>query len=85
VICVTAPSRGNALGLRGTPGVGVGFCQTQRENQEPHQGMDDVITYRFLLQSAAAAAAYSAQGFQAARAENPPGVTDTENQDRPDQ
>jgi hypothetical protein len=47
--------------------------------------MDDVITYRFLLQSAAAAAAYSAQGFQAARAENPPGVTDTENQDRPDQ
>jgi branched-chain amino acid transport system substrate-binding protein len=38
----------------------------------------DMITRRFLLQSAAAAAAYSAQGFRAARAENAPGVTDTE-------
>ena len=37
-----------------------------------------MITRRFLLQSAAAAAAYSAQGFGAARAENTPGVTDTE-------
>jgi branched-chain amino acid transport system substrate-binding protein len=37
-----------------------------------------MITRRFLLQSAAAAAAYSAQGFPAARAENAPGVTDTE-------
>jgi branched-chain amino acid transport system substrate-binding protein len=37
-----------------------------------------MITRRFLLQSAAAAAAYSAQGFGAARAENAPGVTDTE-------
>ena len=37
-----------------------------------------MITRRFLLQSAAAAAAYSAQGFRAARAENAPGVTDTE-------
>jgi branched-chain amino acid transport system substrate-binding protein len=36
-----------------------------------------MITRRFLLQSAAAAA-YSAQGFRAARAENVPGVTDTE-------
>jgi branched-chain amino acid transport system substrate-binding protein len=37
-----------------------------------------MITRRFLLQSAAAAAAYSAQGVRAARAENAPGVTDTE-------
>jgi branched-chain amino acid transport system substrate-binding protein len=37
-----------------------------------------MITRRFLLQLAAAAAAYSAQGFRAARAENAPGVTDTE-------
>jgi branched-chain amino acid transport system substrate-binding protein len=37
-----------------------------------------MITRRFLLQSAAAAAAYSAQGLRAARAENAPGVTDTE-------
>jgi branched-chain amino acid transport system substrate-binding protein len=37
-----------------------------------------MITRRFLLQSAAAAAAYSAQGFRVARAENAPGVTDTE-------
>ena len=37
-----------------------------------------MITRRFLLQSAAAAAAYSAQGFRPARAENAPGVTDTE-------
>jgi branched-chain amino acid transport system substrate-binding protein len=37
-----------------------------------------MITRRFLLQSAAAAAAYSAQAFRAARAENAPGVTDTE-------
>jgi branched-chain amino acid transport system substrate-binding protein len=36
-----------------------------------------MITRRFLLQSAAAAA-YSAQGFRAARAENAPSVTDTE-------
>jgi branched-chain amino acid transport system substrate-binding protein len=37
-----------------------------------------MITRRFLLQSAAGAAAYSAQGFRVARAENAPGVTDTE-------
>jgi branched-chain amino acid transport system substrate-binding protein len=37
-----------------------------------------MITRRFLLQSAAAAVAYSAQGFRPARAENAPGVTDTE-------
>ena len=37
-----------------------------------------MITRRFLLQSAAAAAAYSAGAFRAARAENAPGVTDTE-------
>jgi branched-chain amino acid transport system substrate-binding protein len=37
-----------------------------------------MITRRFLLQSAAAAAAYSAQGFRAARAENAPGVSDAE-------
>lgn len=37
-----------------------------------------MITRRFLLQSAAAAAAYSAPGFRTARAENAPGVTDTE-------
>ena len=37
-----------------------------------------MITRRFLLQSAAAAAAYSAHGVRAARAENAPGVTDTE-------
>ena len=43
-----------------------------------HPGRNDMITRRFLLQSAAAAAAYSAQGFPAAQAENAPGVTDTE-------
>jgi branched-chain amino acid transport system substrate-binding protein len=37
-----------------------------------------MITRRFLLHSAAAAAAYSAEAFQAAWAENAPGVTDTE-------
>jgi branched-chain amino acid transport system substrate-binding protein len=37
-----------------------------------------MITRRFLLQSAAAAAAYSAQGFRVAHAENAQGVTDTE-------
>jgi branched-chain amino acid transport system substrate-binding protein len=37
-----------------------------------------MITRRFLLQSAAAAAAYSAQGVRVARAENAPGVTETE-------
>jgi branched-chain amino acid transport system substrate-binding protein len=37
-----------------------------------------MITRRFLLQSAGVAAAYSAQGFRAARAENAPGVTDAE-------
>jgi branched-chain amino acid transport system substrate-binding protein len=37
-----------------------------------------MITRRFLLQSAAAAAAYSAPAFRAARAGNAPGVTDTE-------
>jgi branched-chain amino acid transport system substrate-binding protein len=37
-----------------------------------------MITRRFLLQSAAAAAAYSAQGFRAGRAENAPGVSDAE-------
>jgi branched-chain amino acid transport system substrate-binding protein len=37
-----------------------------------------MITRRLLLRSAAAAAACSAQGFRAARAENAPGVTDTE-------
>ena len=37
-----------------------------------------MITRRFLLQSAAAVAAYSTQGFWSARAENAPGVTDTE-------
>jgi branched-chain amino acid transport system substrate-binding protein len=37
-----------------------------------------MITRRFLLQSAAAAAAYSTQGVQAVWAENTPGVTDTE-------
>jgi branched-chain amino acid transport system substrate-binding protein len=37
-----------------------------------------MVTRRFLLQSAAAAAAYSAQGFRGARAANAPGVTDTE-------
>jgi branched-chain amino acid transport system substrate-binding protein len=37
-----------------------------------------MITRRFLLQSAAAVAAYSTQAFRAARAENAPGVTDTE-------
>jgi branched-chain amino acid transport system substrate-binding protein len=37
-----------------------------------------MITRRVLLQSAAVAAAYSAQGFLPARAENAPGVTDTE-------
>jgi branched-chain amino acid transport system substrate-binding protein len=37
-----------------------------------------MITRRFLMQSAAAAAAYSTQGFPVARAENAPGVTDSE-------
>jgi branched-chain amino acid transport system substrate-binding protein len=37
-----------------------------------------MITRRVLLQSAAAAAAYSARGSRAARAENAPGVSDTE-------
>jgi branched-chain amino acid transport system substrate-binding protein len=37
-----------------------------------------MITRRFLLQSAGVAAACSAQGFRAARAENAPGVTDAE-------
>jgi branched-chain amino acid transport system substrate-binding protein len=37
-----------------------------------------MITRRVLLLSAAAAAAYAAKGSQAARAENAPGVTDTE-------
>ena len=37
-----------------------------------------MITRRVLLQSAAAAAAYSARGSRTARAENAPGVTDTE-------
>jgi branched-chain amino acid transport system substrate-binding protein len=37
-----------------------------------------MITRRILLQSAAAAAAYSARGSRTARAENAPGVTDTE-------
>jgi branched-chain amino acid transport system substrate-binding protein len=37
-----------------------------------------MITRRVLLLSAAAAAAYAARGSQAARAENAPGVTDTE-------
>jgi branched-chain amino acid transport system substrate-binding protein len=37
-----------------------------------------MITRRFLLQSAAGATAYSTQGALTARAENAPGVTDTE-------
>src|ERR1700722_7697752 len=37
-----------------------------------------MITRRFLLQSATAAAAYSARGSRTARAENAPGVTETE-------
>src|ERR1700722_19846944 len=37
-----------------------------------------MLTRRFLLQSAAAAAPFCAQGFRAARAENAPGVTDAE-------
>jgi len=37
-----------------------------------------MISRRSLLQSAAAAAAFSAPGLRAARAENAPGVTDTE-------
>jgi branched-chain amino acid transport system substrate-binding protein len=37
-----------------------------------------MLTRRFLLQCAAAAAAYSARGSRTARAENAPGVTDTE-------
>ena len=37
-----------------------------------------MITRRSLLQSAAAAAAFAAGGFRAAKAENAPGVTDTE-------
>ena len=37
-----------------------------------------MLTRRFLLQSAAAAVPFCAQGFRAARAENAPGVTDTE-------
>jgi branched-chain amino acid transport system substrate-binding protein len=41
-------------------------------------GRNSMITRRVLLLSAAAAAAYAARGSQAARAENAPGVTDTE-------
>ena len=37
-----------------------------------------MITRRFLLQSAAAAAAYSSQGFRPSWAANAPGITDTE-------
>src|SRR6202161_2022601 len=37
-----------------------------------------MITRRVLLQSAAAAAAYSARGSRTARADNAPGVTETE-------
>ena len=37
-----------------------------------------MITRRFLLQSAAAAAVYSSQGFRPAWAANAPGITDTE-------
>jgi hypothetical protein len=37
-----------------------------------------MITRRFLLQSAAAVAVYSAQGFPVAQVENTPGVTYTE-------
>ena len=37
-----------------------------------------MITRRFLLQSAAAAAAYSSQGFRPVWAANAPGITDTE-------
>jgi branched-chain amino acid transport system substrate-binding protein len=37
-----------------------------------------MITRRFVLQSAAAAVAFAAEGFPAAKAENAPGVTDTE-------
>jgi branched-chain amino acid transport system substrate-binding protein len=37
-----------------------------------------MITRRFLLQSAAAAAAYFAEAFRAARAENAPGITESE-------
>jgi branched-chain amino acid transport system substrate-binding protein len=37
-----------------------------------------MITRRFLLQAAAAGAAYSASGLRAARAANAPGITDTE-------
>jgi hypothetical protein len=37
-----------------------------------------MITRRSLLQSAAAAAAYSSQGFRPAWAANAPGITDTE-------
>ena len=37
-----------------------------------------MITRRFLLQSAAAAAAYSSRGFRPAWAANAPGITDTE-------
>ena len=37
-----------------------------------------MISRRIFLQSSAAAAAYCAQGFRIARAENAPGVTDTE-------
>jgi len=53
------------------------FTRTSARNNNAI-GRDSMITRRFLLQSAAAAAAYSAQGFRAARAENAPGVTDTE-------
>src|SRR6516164_3951613 len=37
-----------------------------------------MVTRRFLLQSAAAAAAFAPEGFPAVRAENAPGITDTE-------
>jgi hypothetical protein len=37
-----------------------------------------MITRRFLLQSSASSAAYLASGVWPARAENAPGVTDTE-------
>jgi hypothetical protein len=58
------------------PRVGADFSKAGATNNII--GRDSMITRRFLLQSAAAAAAYSAQGFRAARAENAPGVTDTE-------
>src|ERR1700683_5857908 len=49
-----------------------------RREQQQYPGEGTMITRRFLFKSAAAAAAYSAQGFRAARAEDAPGVTDTE-------